>query len=248
MLMPLVASLLAPAMLVASTFTSVVGTLSYETDVSSELYQNSSVIGVPHEDGEFQSFSVFSVNDFSGSFTCKGNTSFVEGDGYGFRAFLEDGAPEFDIVSVTSGIDASRNLIVLPYTVRAHDFNIYLSDYAWWDSSIGDYTVLVLFGDFDEGAYYLPAGSWSYDDGDVSLDMSVLSGEVDGADIISAIGGGLNVVPHLGGSLNDGFDAVFMNNGALTVVGIFAFTLMGLGIGVGVVKKVLNWITGRHGM
>lgn len=71
-----------------------------------------------------------------------------------------------------------------------------------------------------------------------------------GADVnpISAIADGLGVIPALGGGLTDGFDAVFVDNGALTAVGTFAFLLMGIGISVGIVKKCFNWVTGRHGM
>lgn len=69
-----------------------------------------------------------------------------------------------------------------------------------------------------------------------------------GAAIIAAIQQGLNIVSALASSLNTGFDTLFMNGTGLTNVGTFAFILLGLGIAVGICKKVFNWITGRHGM
>lgn len=69
-----------------------------------------------------------------------------------------------------------------------------------------------------------------------------------GTAIVNAITQGLGIITELGGALNDGFNAIFMNGTALTNVGVFAFVLLGLGISVGIVKKCFNWITGRHGM
>lgn len=69
-----------------------------------------------------------------------------------------------------------------------------------------------------------------------------------GASIVSAITSGLAIVGNLASSLNTGFDALFVNGSGLTNVGTFAFILLGLGIAVGICKKVFNWITGRHGM
>lgn len=66
--------------------------------------------------------------------------------------------------------------------------------------------------------------------------------------IIDAITSGLGIVTSLGSALNNGFNAIFVSGQGLTNVGLFAFILFGLGIGVGIVKKCLNWITGRHGM
>lgn len=69
-----------------------------------------------------------------------------------------------------------------------------------------------------------------------------------GGQIVDVVGTGLGFVVNLGTALNSGFDAIFMDNDALTNVGSFAFVLLGLGISVGITKKCFNWITGRHGM
>lgn len=73
-----------------------------------------------------------------------------------------------------------------------------------------------------------------------------------GALIIQAIKDGLAIVAELGTALNSGFNSAFVETSgqttALTNVGTFAFILLGLGMGVGLIKLVFHWITGRHGM
>jgi predicted Kef-type K+ transport protein len=69
-----------------------------------------------------------------------------------------------------------------------------------------------------------------------------------GTAIIAAINDGLGIVGDLATALNSAFTSLFMTGSNLSNVGTFAFILMGLGIGVGVIKLVFHWITGRHGM
>ena len=66
--------------------------------------------------------------------------------------------------------------------------------------------------------------------------------------IVPSITSGLGVVSNLASGLVGGFDSLALNNGALTNVMAFAFTLLGIGTAVGVAKLCFNWVTGRHGM
>lgn len=66
--------------------------------------------------------------------------------------------------------------------------------------------------------------------------------------IVSGIASGLTSVQHYATSLVSGFDALALDNGALTNSMAFAFTLLGIGTAVGICKLTFNWITGRHGM
>lgn len=66
--------------------------------------------------------------------------------------------------------------------------------------------------------------------------------------IVAGIASGLTSVQHYATSLVSGFDALALDNGALTNSMAFAFTLLGIGTAVGICKLTFNWITGRHGM
>lgn len=66
--------------------------------------------------------------------------------------------------------------------------------------------------------------------------------------IVPSIASGLTSVQHYAASLVSGFDALALDNGALTNSMAFAFTLLGIGTAVGICKLTFNWITGRHGM
>lgn len=66
--------------------------------------------------------------------------------------------------------------------------------------------------------------------------------------IIPSITDGLGVVSNLATAFTGGFDSLALNNGALTNVMGFAFTLLGIGVAVGIAKLTFNWVTGRHGM
>lgn len=66
--------------------------------------------------------------------------------------------------------------------------------------------------------------------------------------IVSGIASGLTSVQHYASSLVSGFDALALDNGALTNSMAFAFTLLGIGTAVGICKLAFSWIIGRHGM
>lgn len=70
-----------------------------------------------------------------------------------------------------------------------------------------------------------------------------------GAAIISAISSGLGLIGTLATNINTALTNMVTDGASgLSVTGTFAFVLFGLGISVGVVKLVFNWLTGRHGM
>lgn len=80
------------------------------------------------------------------------------------------------------------------------------------------------------------------------LTLSNLPNYLESKDIVPSITSGLGVVSNLASGLVGGFDSLALNNGALTNVMAFAFTLLGIGTAVGLAKLCFNWVTGRHGM
>lgn len=82
-----------------------------------------------------------------------------------------------------------------------------------------------------------------------SNDDSIVLGQNQGEIFIGAIGDGVSIVGKLAETLKNGFGAFVLNpDGTLSMPAIFSFSLMGLGIAVGVVKLTFHWLTGRHSM
>lgn len=75
-----------------------------------------------------------------------------------------------------------------------------------------------------------------------------------GAQIIDAIKSGLGLIGDLAGEFLEGFTTLFWDptassgSGALTVFGIFALVMLGVGVTFSVISLVLNLIRGNTGV
>ena len=105
--------------------------------------------------------------------------------------------------------------------------NLYLCLYPVYEDSFG--------GD----SYNRLNSSWRIANYPNAFDYGTITGN---------IGAGLGLTAGLASSFNVGFGDFFYKDGALTNAGIFAFTLMGLGVAVGTCALCFHWVTGRHGM
>lgn len=87
-----------------------------------------------------------------------------------------------------------------------------------------------------------------YDPDEATLTATTYNPFRDGTSWVDNIGVGFGIIPNLGTAINTGLDSMFYTDGVISKTATFAFTLMGIGISVGVVSLVFKWLTGRHGM
>lgn len=120
------------------------------------------------------------------------------------------------------------------------------------DPSQSPFTFILDGSSVSPSSFELNDGHWAVDVLDTSrqfVQLATFANAFDSyANPVGPIGDGLSVVTYLASGFNNAFEKLFYPDGAISDAGIFAFTLMGLGVGVGVVQLCFEWITGRHGM
>lgn len=201
------------------------------------------VIGSMNDNDIYGSFSLPKVSDFDYS----EKTDFYKGYGYSI------GVNDTDVE--TSYIIFGCSFIVYGSTLPTHVF-------VWSDQGLillerdevidyGDYHgVIYITDDSYEPSVYSALESKSnmnflFTDTD---NFNVVESFVNSSQIVPSITDGLSAVSNFADSLTSGFDALALDNGAITNVMAFAFTLFGIGTAVAIGKLCFNWVTGRHGM